>query len=80
MKYILILLASVLIAGCSQFTMIMPDGTKITHTRFFDDQQLADVHLSKTDGFEGSIGKLDNTGKIDAAQLLEFIKTLGVMK
>ena len=80
MKYLAILILAALLTGCSHFEMTMPNGTVIRHTRFFDDQQLAEVVLKTDDGFSGSIGKADNTGKVDVETLLSLMRSLGVMK
>lgn len=80
MKYLAILILAATICGCSHFEMVMPNGTVIRHTRFFDDQQLAEVQLATADGFSGSIGKADNAGKVDIETLLSLMRSLGVMK
>ena len=71
----LILAVFILLSGCSTFTLTMPDGTTLSHTRFFDDQQIEDIKF-KTKDFEGVMGKFRNSGQVDVQALIKILEAM----
>jgi len=76
-KLIMVVILFCLFTGCSTLTITAPDGTSISHTRMFDDQQMQDVEITSKD-FQGRMGNFSNAGKIDLQTLGKIFQSMAV--
>lgn len=75
----LLLAVLLLLSGCSTFSLTSPDGTTISHTRFFDDTKMEEVKIKSKD-FEGTLGNFENNGQIDMQALMKVLKALSMVQ
>lgn len=73
----LTLIFFLLLSGCSTLSITAPDGTTISHTRVFDDQEMGQVMI-ESQGFKGSMGSFRNNGQIDIQTLIKILQAAEV--